>query len=192
MAETPEVLDCGHPPSESPGPGTGVATNTVTGKTMCYGCATDQHRQQLLKLDEGDSYVVYTKFAPPHGRTPFPPGEEGAVTSWTGEELGNIVPTTLKVQKHHGFHGIPATGYHFRALVSGEVDGEPRTVLLYGRSAGDGMVARVKRLIDRVNPAGEPPQKGSRAYVERKAKRAKEKQLPHRARYFDYEDTEEL
>lgn len=193
--DAPEVLSCGHPPTATDGVGTGVALNTRTGEQVCYYCASDQHRKEILDLEVGQNHCAYVSFAPPFGTAKVNPRTPGVITTWPGDVLGEIVPRTLVEQVTTGFYGARVVQYHFRAIVSGiHPEDFVRSVLVYGRVSGDGQLATLKRLIDRKNPAGDPPGTETRARKERlaAAERRVKKRKPVRVAGFDFEDTNEL
>jgi hypothetical protein len=153
-------------------------------------------RQAILGLGVGENYAAYAKLNAPHGREQFMPIDcEGLLTTWDGHVLGTFVPGTLRVQRGHGFNNQPTTRYHFRAVVSGEwappgFAPEHVDVLLYGTTAGDGMLARLKRMIDRPNPQGDAP-RASYPSDEIDYHRRR-RQAPATDDGFDLADTEEI
>jgi hypothetical protein len=158
MPDTP--LDCGHAtPEHTSGIANGVAIDLVTNKTMCYSCADALHLNELLSAPVGASLSAYVRLPKPHGYSQLPPGVVGEVTSWSGGLLGRIVPGTLNFQRGTGFGGSRTSRIHFRALIH---DGQ-RQALYYGTGAGDGMLATLKRMIDRPNPSGDAPHPTTKA-----------------------------
>lgn len=190
--DAPEVLACGHPPK---GVGTGIAYDVKNDRQVCYACAADQHRQEILNLEIGQNHCAYVSFAPPYGHAELKPGIPGVITAWSGDVLGEIVPRTLSVQNSTGFWQSKTVHYHFRAIVSGiHPEDFVRSVLVYGRVSGNGELATLKRMIDRKDPAGDPPGSATRARTERiaAAHRRLKRATPTRVAGFDYEETGEL
>ena len=68
------VCDCGHPPTETTGIGTGYATD-LAGRTMCYPCADSAQAAEVAASKPGDKFCAYVSS---DGRT---------VTTWTGGVL---------------------------------------------------------------------------------------------------------
>lgn len=157
------ALSCGHSaPEREPGSLiTGVAWKVdQTGKnppeSMCYPCADEVHRAELLALPIGHNHHAYARLAFPIGRNQGV-GELGQITSWSGGVLGQIVPGTMAIQEGTGFSGSHTRRYHFRAVVPGMVGTETVDALFYCTAPGDGMLTTIKRMIGRNNPAGPAP-----------------------------------
>lgn len=53
---TATILDCGHAPTVTDGPGTGYGTD-LHGKTFCYACAGERDKQNLRDSDRATLYV---------------------------------------------------------------------------------------------------------------------------------------
>lgn len=69
-----ETLDCGHPPTDSPGLGTGYA-RTEEGKRICYACADDRQREEMRTANTVVAYVST---------------DGKRVITWSGGSLGTI------------------------------------------------------------------------------------------------------
>ena len=77
------ILDCGHLPSTDAGIGTGVARD-VTGKTLCYECATKWIKETAEETGKTVAYVS---------------SDNTKIITWNGDVLGTITRRTLSGYK---------------------------------------------------------------------------------------------
>ena len=98
------VCDCGHPPTQTAGIGTGYARDSH-GKSMCYDCAAEAERREFRLAKFGDPPM----FAYVHDYTLKNPGvspldsRKVEITSWPGSVLGRGYITA----RTHGGFGAP-------------------------------------------------------------------------------------
>lgn len=112
---SPNILDCGHPPTPTEGIGTGYA-RTPDDKMICYECADNMQRADM---------------ADPNRRqiTAYISSDGKKIITWSGGELANITGHRTyqggwKRSTMHMFWAIdPRTGRHW-----------------YGRNKGEGMI----------------------------------------------------
>lgn len=88
-----EILDCGHPPTETEGPGTGYAVNGDTKKKICYNCAAEQDKEWMRKHGKIMLYFTYSMKGP------------AIVTNWPGTLKFEIPHWKIKIS-HHNWAGI--------------------------------------------------------------------------------------
>lgn len=74
-ATTVTVLDCGHAPTDTESSMTNGIARTADDRTMCYACADDAQRADLLTESRVFAYLS---------------GDGRKVTTWTGGELGTV------------------------------------------------------------------------------------------------------
>ncbi|MBP5897900.1 hypothetical protein ACKI1I_46265 [Streptomyces turgidiscabies] len=94
---TPHLLECGHPPMPSDGPGTGYARDPKTDERRCSPCADAWQREQMKTADV---WIGYTgedrkRFATWSG------GVLGKVTSYVTEERVRSTPSGGQYRMRH-------------------------------------------------------------------------------------------
>lgn len=71
MTDTIATLDCGHPPTETTGCGTGVAYRP-DGTSLCYSCADSEIAAEVSQAQPGHKITLYVS------------GDGHNITTWSG------------------------------------------------------------------------------------------------------------
>lgn len=109
MTASTGLLDCGHVPTRTAsGVGTGYARTADTDSTMCYSCADEAQRAELLDTTT-TRFVAYVD-----GRT-WKDGWWGGgyVTTWTGGKLGRIIGVKPGARRYSSL-GMPMRWVSYR------------------------------------------------------------------------------
>lgn len=78
-ADTADLLDCGHPPSEHSSFTTGYGTDRATGKTLCYECCHLGDLATIHASKPGDRFTGYIS------------GDGKTWINWPGSQLGHVI-----------------------------------------------------------------------------------------------------
>lgn len=119
-----EVLDCGHPPTPTSGPGTGYATDPKTKKRCCYACADERQREALKTAGGFTGYLTDQ--------------DHSKITTWTGGELAKVVSLGVSKQRTTPTGGT----YRMRTVRAKTPDG----ALWYGSGSDSTEVIGLRRL----------------------------------------------
>jgi hypothetical protein len=132
MMDTARILDCGHPPSQHSSSTTGTA-HTHDGKEICWSCADDQQRRDLLTNDHAFLYLTDTGI---HGDV----RHRYALTTWPGGRMMRIT----RLSKRAGYDAmVTPTGGWYDLYFLRAVDSWGQE--WYGTSPGPGMYARMHK-----------------------------------------------
>lgn len=74
--QTPDLLECGHPPVPSDGVGTGYGTDPKTDKRFCYPCGDAKQREEMKSADVWTGYIS---------------SDRKRFITWPGGELGKVI-----------------------------------------------------------------------------------------------------
>lgn len=105
------VCDCGHPPTQTTGIGTGYARRVEDDKTLCYDCAAEEQRQEFRDAKFGDALVAYVNdyTLRENGVNPND-SRKIEITTWPGGVLGRGYLTPASHQPVGGrMHGAVVT-----------------------------------------------------------------------------------
>jgi hypothetical protein len=116
-----DTLDCGHvlEPRAAGDIATGYAYHSVTQRTMCYWCADESARSEMVRVDMVTQYV----------------NSEGTkIVTWSGGELGRVVDSSVWAG---GWNG---------SLIHSWTVVDSNGGRWHGRNGGPGMAVTLRRL----------------------------------------------